>query len=152
MPDGFGSGSTRFGGLAVVGVGASVAPTLQHGSGSSVTGRFVAGAVGQRTSDNGNGGDGGHPIPPDDGDGTILFTPPQRHMVTMIEGALRYSYQVSQTVWKDADGVWHSEETPAGDLLLTAQRILAYGGRPQLVDQETADELTAAGIGTVESQ
>lgn len=77
-----------------------------------------------------------------------LFTPPQRTETVILAGrALRYSYQVSYTVYKLA-GVWTAEETPAAETLLAADRFLASGGRPQTIDDETAAELIAAGIGT----
>lgn len=78
-----------------------------------------------------------------------LFTPPQRTMTSPLHGSgnLRFSYQVSQTVWHDADG-WHSEETPPAEVLAQADRIMAYPGRPEVVDDATAAELIAAGIGT----
>ena len=80
---------------------------------------------------------------------TYLFTPPQRTMTVSLRGSLRYSYPVSETVWKDSDGVWQHAETPAGDLLLSARRLMAYGGRPEIVDAATALELTLAGVGTI---
>jgi hypothetical protein len=79
-----------------------------------------------------------------------LFTPPQRKNVVQMERSLRYSFQVSQTVWKDASGVWRSQETPADDDLAAAQVVLGVTGRPSIVDDVTAAELTAAGIGTLD--
>lgn len=77
-----------------------------------------------------------------------LFTPPMRKQVVLLEGSLRYSYQVSSTVWKDANGVWHSQEVPYDGDLVAAQRVLTRSG-PVQVDAPTAAELTAAGIGTI---
>lgn len=81
-----------------------------------------------------------------------FFTPPQRTMKTVMEGtrSLIYSYPVSETVWKDQNGVWQHQETPPMDLLLVATQLLSVSGRPQEVDAETAAELIAAGIGTIE--
>lgn len=79
----------------------------------------------------------------------FFFTPPQRQQVVLMEGALRYSFPVSETVWKDASGVWQHRETPTMDDLASAQKLLAVSGRPQQVDDATAAELQAAGIGTV---
>lgn len=78
-----------------------------------------------------------------------LFTPPQRKQVVQMVGALRYSFQVSETVWKDGSGVWQHQQTPSSEALLAASQLLAVGGRPQLVDKVTAIELTDAGIGTI---
>lgn len=76
-----------------------------------------------------------------------VFTPPERTQVVRMIGGLRYSYLVSSTVWKDADGVWHAREVPYdGDLV--GGHVLTSGG-PVDVDPETADELIAAGIGTI---
>lgn len=79
----------------------------------------------------------------------FLFTPPQRKQIVTMEGNLRVSYPVSSTVWKDSSGVWRSQETPSADVFLTAQHVLSVSGRPQTVDQATATELIAAGVGTV---
>lgn len=79
----------------------------------------------------------------------FFFTPPQRIMTVMIRGSLRAKFPVSQTVWKDADGVWQHEETPSQDVLNEASLLLAVSGRPQVVSEEIADELIAAGIGTI---
>lgn len=80
---------------------------------------------------------------------SYMFTPPQRTQVVVLRGSLRYSYPVSETVWKDAGGVWRHQETPGPDLLAAATRLLSVSGRPEIVDDATAAELTAAGIGTV---
>lgn len=77
-----------------------------------------------------------------------LFTPTMRTQVVQMDGALRYSFQVSPTVWKDANGVWHSQECPYDGDLVTALVVLTRNG-PVAVDQATADELIAAGIGTI---
>jgi hypothetical protein len=79
---------------------------------------------------------------------TYLFTPPQRIETTRIAGALRYSYPVSYTVWKDPVLGWQAAETPATETLEAATQLLAVSGRPQLVDDATATELISAGIGT----
>lgn len=76
------------------------------------------------------------------------FTPPMRRQIVMLEGALRYSYQVSSTVWRDANGVWHSQEVPNEADLEAAQILLTRCG-PVTVSQAIADALTAAGIGTI---
>lgn len=77
-----------------------------------------------------------------------LFTPPQRTETVVLAGrALRYSYQVSLTVYKTG-GHWVAEETPASETLLAAERILAVSGRPQTIDSATALELIADGVGT----
>ena len=79
--------------------------------------------------------------------GVTVFTPPQRKQTVQVEGALRYSFQVGHTVWRDAAGVWHEREVPYdGDLV--GARVLTTGA-PVVVDPTTADELTAAGIGTI---
>jgi len=79
----------------------------------------------------------------------FFFTPPQRIQVTMMRGSLRYSYPVSETVWKDANGVWQHQETPPGEVLDAASVLLAVSGRPQVVSAAIAAELQAAGIGTI---
>lgn len=77
-----------------------------------------------------------------------LFIPPTRTETHVLAGqSLRYSYQVSLTVYKTA-GHWVAVETPATETLLAADRFLAVGGRPQTVDDATAAELIADGIGT----
>ena len=78
---------------------------------------------------------------------SYTFTPPTRTQVVPVEGALRYSFQVGSTVWKDTAGVWHQREVPYdGDLV--GARVLTTGA-PVEVDSTTADELIAAGIGTI---
>jgi hypothetical protein len=84
-------------------------------------------------------------------DQILLFSPTQRRQVTMMAGSLRYSYMVSFTVWKDRNGVWQAQEVPPNDELIHAQRLLALSGRPQIVDDATANELRAASVGTVEA-
>lgn len=76
------------------------------------------------------------------------FVPPQRTAVNVLRGSLRVSYPVSQTVWKDANGVWQAQECPSDDLLAVAQQLLAVSGRPSIVSNATAAQLIAAGIGT----
>lgn len=79
---------------------------------------------------------------------TYLFTPPQRSQRVVMHGrGLTYSYPVSSTVWKDADGVWHAQETPPNEVLEAASVLLAVSGRPQIVPAAIALELIAAGIG-----
>lgn len=81
-----------------------------------------------------------------------LFEPPTVHIKTVIHGrSLMYGYDVSETVWKDANGVWQSQLTPATETLNAASRLLAVSGRPQIIDDATAAELIAAGIGTCSS-
>lgn len=76
-----------------------------------------------------------------------LFTPPERTQYVLLEGSLRYSYPVSQTVWRDADGVYHAQEVPyEGDLV--GATVITYTG-PVEVDADTAAGLIAAGIGTI---
>jgi hypothetical protein len=82
-------------------------------------------------------------------DQVLVFSPRQRKQVSMITGSLRFSYMVSFTVWKDQAGVWHAQEVPQNDALLAASRLLAVSGRPQIVDDQTANELIAAAVGTV---
>lgn len=77
-----------------------------------------------------------------------LFTPPMRTQVVVMDGNLRYSFPVSSTVWKDADGVWHAQEVPYDGDLYAAQVVITRSG-PVEVDDDTAAELTAAGIGTI---
>lgn len=60
--------------------------------------------------------------------------------------SLQYSYNVALTVFK-LDGVWQAEETPAVETLEAADRFLSGSG-PQTIDDATAAELIAAGIGT----
>lgn len=79
-----------------------------------------------------------------------LFTPPSRDQVRVLKGALRYSYVVTETVWRDANGVWQHQEVPASDTLSAA---LAGGGvvlagRPEVISDALAAELTLAGIGS----
>jgi hypothetical protein len=78
----------------------------------------------------------------------LVFFPLFRKQVTMLAGSLRYSYPVSFTVWKDATG-WHAQETPAPTALAAATRLLAVSGRPQIGDDQTANELLAAAVGTI---
>jgi hypothetical protein len=78
-----------------------------------------------------------------------LFTPPQRTQYVQIEGSLRYSYPVSQTVWKDGNGVWQAQEAPTATQLGAATQLLAVPGGPCFVDSATAAALQAAGIGTI---
>lgn len=80
--------------------------------------------------------------------GGYLFTPTTRRQVVLMKGSLRYSFQVSPTVWKDANGVWHSQEVPYDGDLVNAQKVITSTG-PVEVDQTTANELIAAGIGTI---
>lgn len=78
-----------------------------------------------------------------------LFEPPTITVKTVMHGrALVYGYTVSETVWKDANGVWHSQLTPPTETLNAASELLAVSGRPQIVDDTTAADLIAAGIGT----
>ena len=77
-----------------------------------------------------------------------LFTPPTRTQIAYIEGSLSFGYDVPSTVWKDANGVWHAQEVPYVGDLATAQRVLTSTG-PVTVDTATANELIAAGIGTI---
>jgi hypothetical protein len=75
-----------------------------------------------------------------------LFTPPQQTYTRVLAGlGLTYSYQVSETVWKDQSGAWHSGFTPPWEELTASQ--LHYT-RPAIVSDDVAAELTAAGIGT----
>lgn len=77
-----------------------------------------------------------------------LFTPPQRTETVVLAGrSLRYSFQVSLTALKVA-GVWTAVETPSTEQLLAADRFLAVSGRPQTIDDATAAELIADGVGT----
>lgn len=77
-----------------------------------------------------------------------LFSPPLRMETVVLAGrSLRYSYPVSLSVYKTG-GHWVAEETPSNETLLAAERFLALGGRPQTVDDETAAELIADGVGT----
>jgi hypothetical protein len=69
-----------------------------------------------------------------------------RFNIVIMEGSLRYGYNVPQMVWKDASGAWHHQETPAFEALQGAQTVLA-GGQP--VTDAIAAELIAAGIGTL---
>ena len=77
-----------------------------------------------------------------------LFEPPSYNAVNMLEGSLRVTYPVSETVWKDSNGVWRHAQTPSDDTLAAATHLLAVSGRPQIIDDSTAAELIAAGIGT----
>lgn len=75
-----------------------------------------------------------------------LFVPPVRDQVDIMHGRnLKSVYPVCQAVWKDADGVWQHSEVPAQDSLTGAQFVIL--GRPQVVPNEIASELIAAGIG-----
>ena len=76
-----------------------------------------------------------------------LFTPPYITVSHRFPGTrnLRYSFEISQTVWKDADG-WHVASTPSQETLEAAIRALAP--TPQIVDDTAAVELIDAGIGT----
>lgn len=75
-----------------------------------------------------------------------LFTPPQQTYTQVLAGrALQYSYQVSETVWKDQGGTWHVSATPAWEDIISAQ--LAYT-TPAIVSDVVAAELIATGIGT----
>lgn len=77
-----------------------------------------------------------------------LFTPPLRRQVVILEGrALRYSYDVCSTVWKQG-GVWHAQEVPYDGDLAQAEIILTTSG-PVIVTLDIAAELIAAGIGTI---
>lgn len=77
-----------------------------------------------------------------------LFAPPTRKETVVLAGrSLVYSYDVSLTVYKTG-GQWVAEETPPNEVLEAADRFLAAGGRPQTIDDATAAELIAAGIGT----
>lgn len=79
-----------------------------------------------------------------------LFTPPQRVQTNLLHGkSLVYKTYISLTVYK-INGVWVAEETPADDTLQLADQLLAVSGRPQIVDADLANELIAAGIGTIE--
>lgn len=71
-----------------------------------------------------------------------------RKQVVQMDGALRYSFDVSPTVWKDAEGVWHSQESPYDGDLRDAQIVVTRMG-PVEVSDEIAAELTTAGIGTI---
>jgi hypothetical protein len=77
------------------------------------------------------------------------FTPPLRREIVVLKGSLRYSYNVSSTVWRDANGVWRSQETPNEADLEAAQILLTRNGGPVVVSQAIADALTVAGIGTI---
>ena len=77
-----------------------------------------------------------------------LFTPPQRIAVNQLERSLCVRYPVSETVWKDANGVWQHVECPNETDLAGALELLAVSGRPQIIPDTTAAELIAAGIGT----
>ena len=71
-----------------------------------------------------------------------------RTQVVRLEGSLSYSYQVSSTVWKDANGTWRALEVPYAGDLIAAQKVITSTG-PVVVDDQTAAELIAAGIGTI---
>jgi hypothetical protein len=73
-----------------------------------------------------------------------LFTPPQRTETVLMAGSLSYSYSISETVWKDGDGVWHHLETPTTEVLDAA--ALHYS-TPAIVPNDVAAELITAGIG-----
>jgi len=107
-----------------------------HGAGAAMFKSLVATGFGRTVA--------GNPT-------VLVFFPPTRKQTTMMRGSLRYSYVVSETVWRDADGVWQHAETPATETLNAASQLLAVSGRPQIVDQDTADALTAAGIGTIQN-
>lgn len=78
-----------------------------------------------------------------------IFVPPSRKETVVMWGrSLRYSYNVSFTVYKTG-GHWVAEETPPTETLLAADRFLAAGGRPQIVDDATAAELISDGVGTL---
>lgn len=78
-----------------------------------------------------------------------LFTPDMRRQIVTLAGrALRYSYLVSPTVFKDVNGVWQQTETPYDGDLATAQVIVTRTG-PVQVSSAIAAELTAAGFGTI---
>lgn len=78
---------------------------------------------------------------------TWLFTPPQRRQTVIVYGrSLRYSYPVSQTVWRDSNGKWHSQETVSQDVLSAASWSFTS---PTQVPEQIAQELIAAGVGTV---
>lgn len=79
--------------------------------------------------------------------GVLLFTPPYRQMTVLMEGALRYSFEVGHTVWRDAGGVWREKEVPYDGDLVGA--FVLTTGAPVVVDAGTAAELEAAGIGTI---
>lgn len=75
-----------------------------------------------------------------------LFTPDQWTNTTVLHGrSLQYSYKVSKTAWKDAANVWHQDQTPASEDLVAAK---VFYTSPAVVDNTTAAELIAAGIGT----
>lgn len=76
-----------------------------------------------------------------------LYEPPHRMNRVVLAGrSLTYSFEVTYTVWKDVDGVWHSMETPPAETLSAASVALA--GRPQIISDSLAAELIAAGVGT----
>jgi hypothetical protein len=164
----FGSGSAGLGGINASGAGTVIVPgsgTAPLGSiSASGAGSGVPTVAGSGTASLGALGASGLGVVTVLGGGTaalgtinalldqiLLFSPTQRRQVTMMEGSLRYSYMVSFTTWKDQAGVWHSAETPPHDALLAASHRLSISGRPQIVDDQTANELRAAGVGTVEA-
>lgn len=82
----------------------------------------------------------------------LLFTPPLVKTIGHMAGrSLRFSSLIPETVWKDQGGVWRHQQTPSQEALKSASRLLMASGRPVIVDQETANELTEAGIGTIQS-
>lgn len=72
------------------------------------------------------------------------FVPPVTVVTQPIIGSLRYKLYRTLTAYKDAAG-WHVMENPDEDFLATCIKWLP--GRPQQVDNATAAELIAAGVG-----
>lgn len=76
-----------------------------------------------------------------------LFEPTRWTNTVVLAGkSLRYSYPVSSTVWKDANGVWREQQTPSYEDMLSAQVWMQ--GTPQIISDVLAAELIAAGVGT----
>lgn len=76
-----------------------------------------------------------------------LFEPARWTNTTVLHGrGLRYSFPVSMTVWKDANGVWRQAQTPSYEEMLSAQHWMQ--GTPQIISDTLAAELIAAGVGT----
>lgn len=76
-----------------------------------------------------------------------VFTPNQRTQYVQMEGALRYSFPITTSVWQDANGDWQASETPLDADLAAAQQVVTTVG-PVAIDPNLADTLVGLGLGT----
>jgi hypothetical protein len=83
-----------------------------------------------------------------DGSGPWQFAPPTVEVVIPIAGrGLRGIIPYGQSVWQDADGVWHTQLSPAPEQLVGALHYWR-GGSTYLINSDERAALIAGGLGS----